>query len=115
MRTTSADLLDVNGSLALAGVLLNPSNLGFYNVGDKFTVAAYDSLTGTFTNYATDDQTYTINGGQWLLDYNDPTAGLNGSGDGGTAFITMTAVPEPTTALLCGLGMMALMRRRRVS
>ncbi len=117
--TTGADLLDVNGTLALAGAVLNPSELGTYNVGDKFTIAAYEGLlTGTFTGYATDDTTYTINGNLWSLDYNDLSAGLNGPGDtptGSTSFITMTAVPEPSAALLGSLGVLALLRRRRVS
>ena len=117
--TVAADLLDVNGTLALAGALLNPTQLGTYNLGDKYTIAAYEGLlSGTFANYLADDSLYIINGNQWYLDYNDLVAGLNGPGDAptaSTAFITMTAVPEPTTALLCGLGMLALMRRRRVS
>jgi MYXO-CTERM domain-containing protein len=31
----------------------------------------------------------------------------------GTSFVTLTAVPEPSAALLGGLGMMLLLRRRR--
>jgi len=47
----------------------------------------------------------------WTIDYNDTTAGLNGGV--GNSYITITAVPEPAAALLGGLGMLALLRRRR--
>ena len=117
--TAAVDLLDVNGTLALAGALLNPTELGTASEGDKFTIAAYEGLlAGTFANYVTDDTIYLINGDLWYLDYNDLVAGLNGPGDtptGNTSFITMTAVPEPSAALLGCLGVMALLRRRRIS
>jgi autotransporter-associated beta strand protein len=113
--TSTADLLDVNGTLTLNDAILNLSDLtvNSYTVGDKFTLAAYNTLAGSlFTGYA-DDTEYTFNGGLWLFDYNDDTAGLNGGV--GTNYITITAVPEPASMLLGGLGLLALLRRRRVS
>lgn len=113
--TANADLLDVNGALNITGAVINFSQLGTYAMSDKFTLAAYSSLTGTFTGYATDDAIYTVNGEQWLLNYNDVTPGLNGAGDGvsSTGFITITAVPEPSVAFLGGFSLLALLRRRR--
>lgn len=110
---SAADLVDVNGTLSItSGALLTLEDLGAYNEGDKFTLFAYDSLVGSFDSYL-DDTTYTFNGGEWMFDYNDTTAGLNGGS--GTNYITITAVPEPAAALLGGLGMLALLRRRRDS
>lgn len=112
---SAADLIDVNGALVLSGSTLNLINLGTFTLGDKFTVAAYDSLSGSFANAALDDTVYTLGGDLWRIDYDDVTAGLNGPGDGlsNNGFITITAVPEPAVALLGGFGLLALLRRRR--
>ena len=40
----------------------------------------------------------------WTLDYNDTVKGNNFAGDANGTYVTMTAVPEPTTLLLGGLG-----------
>ena len=114
---TAADLVDVNGALTIdTGALLTLQDLGSYTIGDKFTLFAYESLTGVFGAYA-DDQSYTFNGGDWIFNYNDTTAGLNGgevTGAEGSGFVTITAVPEPNAAMLVGgLGLLALLRRRR--
>lgn len=114
---TAADLVDVNGVLTInTGAILTLQDLGAYTIGDKFTLFAYESLTGSFGAYA-DDQTYTFNGGDWLFDYNDTAAGVNGgtiTGNAGSGFVTITAIPEPNAAMLVGgLGMLALLRRRR--
>lgn len=114
---TTADLLDVNGTLTInSGALLTLEELGIYTLGDKFTLFAYESLVGGFDAYA-DGQTYSFNGGSWAFNYFDTTAGLNGgtiTGDAGSGFVTITAViPEPSTALLGGLGVLCLLRRRR--
>lgn len=114
---SAADLLDVNGTLNInEGALLSLTDLGTFSMGDKFTLFAYESLLGSFTAYA-DGQAYSINGGDWLFNYNDSNAGLNGgtvSGAEGSGFITITAVPEPSAALLVGgLGVLSLLRRRR--
>ena len=87
--------------------------LGTFTEGDKFTLFAYDgALTGTFSGLA-DGATFTDEGGEWMIDYNDTAAGLNGGT--GTSYVTITAVPEPGAALLGGLGLLALLRRRRVA
>jgi hypothetical protein len=50
-----------------------------------------------------------------LFNYNDTAAGTNYTGDlTGSSYVTMTAIPEPNVAALVGgLGMLALLRRRR--
>ena len=110
---TAADLVDVNGALTItAGTILTLQDLGVYTMGDKFTLFAYDSLVGagTFAGYA-DDLSYTVNGGEWLFNYNDTSAGLNGGT--GAGYVTITAVPEPAAVLLGSLGMLVILRRRR--
>lgn len=65
-------------------------------------------------NVLADDSTFTFGGIDWVLNYNDASPGTNFTSDlTGSSFITMTAVPEPSAALLGGLGMFALLRRRR--
>jgi autotransporter-associated beta strand protein len=109
---TVGDLGVVNGLLTIsAGAILNLVQLGAYTANDKFTLFAYNTLSGTFAGMA-DDTNITDNlGGIWTINYNDNTAGLNGGV--GAAYITVTAVPEPGAALIGSLGLLALLRRRR--
>lgn len=112
----AADLGDVDGNLALTGSILDLVQLGTYTMGNEFTLFAYESLTGTFAGLA-DDSIFTDAGGDWLINYDDSTAGLNGgsvSGSPGSGFVTITAVPEPQAELLGGLAVLALFRRRRL-
>ncbi len=131
----AGDLTAVTGSLSLAGtVTLNLVETGVGSwelgspLGDHFGSPAADKLTlisyngtwngGMFTylgNLVLDDSEIFINGQQWFFNYNDTDAGINYTGDLGSAtrFVTLT-VPEPNVAALFGgLGMLALIRRRR--
>lgn len=107
-----ADSVDVNGVLTLDQTTLNLTNLGAYVTAEKFTLFAYESLSGTFAGLA-DDTTFTAGGGDWLINYNDITGGLNTAAVG-TSYVTLTAVPEPSALLLGALGVAGLMRRRRI-
>lgn len=116
--TLLADLGNITGALNIAsGSILDLVQLGTFAAGEKFTLFGYTSgnLTGLFTdtgsNLLTDGATFSDAGGSWIIDYNDTTAGLNGGL--GNTFITITAVPEPGAALLGGLGLICLLRRRR--
>jgi autotransporter-associated beta strand protein len=116
----SADLGDIAGALTItAGSILDLVQLGSYTAGNKFTLFAYDGLlTGTFkdtsSNVLSDGATFTDAGGIWTIDYNDTTPGANGGASASNTFVTITAVPEPNVAaLLGGLGVFALLRRRR--
>jgi hypothetical protein len=123
---TGADMLGVNGALSLTNV-----NLSFdlatiatlslpdttWTVGDKLTLISYGgtAITSGFVGY-TDDTNYTFGSNVWTFNYNDTSAGANFASDlTGLNRITLTAftVPEPSTALLTALGVLALLRRRR--
>lgn len=108
----AADLVNVGGTLDLTGSTVSWNALGTFTLGDKFTLFGYGAgaLSGTFTGYS-DDTEYTFGGGLWRINYDDLSAGSNGGT--GTRFVTITAVPEPAAALLGGIGLLALLRRRR--
>jgi hypothetical protein len=113
----AADIGIVSGNLSLdSKVFLNLFQLGSYNLGDTFTLFAYDgSLSGTFIGLAEGETTTDNLGGIWRINYGESTAGDNYFGSpvsGG--FVNITAVPEPNVAALLGaLGTLILLRRRR--
>jgi autotransporter-associated beta strand protein len=122
--TDGTTQLDLNGTvtLTLSGVVA-----GFVNGVDKLTLISYSGAwnNGLFTldggGVLADDSTFTALGRDWLINYNDLTAGTNFLADAtsnGTSFVTISAVPEPTTwaMMLGGLGtLLGLQRRRRRS
>jgi hypothetical protein len=112
-----ADLLTTNGNVDLGNASLITTNLGGGSPhGDKYTLIAYNgnSLTGTFNGLA-DDAFFTIGGATWQINYNDTSAGLNGGS--GANFVTITAVPEPSSLALVGFGLcgLSMVRRRRIA
>lgn len=116
----SADLGDIAGALNIsAGSMLDLVQVGTYTVGNKFTLFAYDGLlTGIFkdtsSNDLADGATFTDAGGIWMIDYNDTSPGANGGVSASNTYVTITAVPEPSTMTLAGLLLtVGLLRRRR--
>jgi fibronectin-binding autotransporter adhesin len=124
----NGDLVDSTGTLDIAstttltltqlasGILANGSKLtlisylGGWTSGELFS---YDAGAGLAT--LADDSTITLGANQWLFNYNDTSGGLNFSGDqsGATSFVTMTVIPEPASALIGGIGVLFMLRRRR--
>ena len=119
----AGDLTAVYGNLIIdsgntANLTLGELGSGSWTIGEKLTLISYSGTwNGGLLDYAgtlADDSTFTFSGMQWLFNYNDTVAGTNYTDDlTGSSFVTMTAIPEPSAALLGGLGLLALLRRRR--
>lgn len=109
---TILTLKDLGTSKSLAGgsKLTLISSAGAWNAG----LFSYDAGAGLVT--LEDDSDITLGANIWRLSYNDTIAGGNFVSDtaGATNYVTLTVVPEPNVATLVGgLGMLALLRRRR--
>ncbi len=100
---STADLGNVSGALDITDSTLSMVQLGTYTQNDKFTLFGYTTgnLTGTFLGLA-DGATFNTAGGDWQINYNDSSAGSNGGT--GDLFVTVTAVPEPSTLMILGAG-----------
>lgn len=114
---TGYDQLNVSGVVTLAGLLNVTMTSGYLpNNGDLFFLIDNDganAIAGKFSNANVDDATVVNLGGRdWLISYK--------ADFGSNAFSTLTgndvalmAVPEPSAALIGGVGVLLLLRRRR--
>ncbi|MFU8892657.1 MAG: beta strand repeat-containing protein [Luteolibacter sp.] len=121
----SGDLTYASGTLNIAtGTVLTLTDLATSTalaIGTKLTLISYfggwtsDQLFTYNGEELANNSIFTIGLNQWNFKYDDTSGGLNFTEDqtAATHFVTMTVIPEPTTALLGGLGMLCLLRRRR--
>lgn len=108
------DQVVVNGTVSLGGALNLVSFTGFTPAnGDLIFILLNDSvdtISGTFSGLAQGAVVGNYLGFNWEISYTGNSAG--GTFTGGNDVVLM-AVPEPRAALLGGLGMLLLLRRRR--
>ena len=106
--TPAADLINAAGALniALSGAALTIADLGntVLPANTKFTLISYSGTWNgnTFDTYA-DDSTITVGADQFVLNYNDTSAGsVNGGSFTNAVTLTLTAVPEANAFWLGG-------------
>lgn len=103
--TESSDSILVNALSIGANAMLNFSPSGVFSGDEFYTLATFNSLSGTFTNYNASGL-YSIGGNSYFLDY-------------GSSSITLSAVPEPGTLGILGLAfggyVFRRIRKRRAS
>ena len=109
------DQIDANGSLLLAGAQLTGSLLHSYSVaaGQMFFLIdndGADAVQGTFAQ----GSSIVIDGVNFDIGYSGNWTGLQATSTfSGGNDVVLRAVPEPSSALLAGLGAFLLARRRR--
>ncbi len=123
-----ADLLTVAGNLSIAsGTLLSFTDIASsptaFADGTVFALIDYagtwDGGLFTYSGSAlADGDTFSVGSQDWVIDYDSATGGSNFTADylGSGSFVTVTAVPEPSTLALAGfgiLGAVACQIRRR--
>ena len=109
---TGYDQVNVAGSVTLSGILA--ATVGYTPVNGQLLFIllndGVDAITGTFSGLA-QGATVTFDGYDWQISY---TANSTGNTFTGGNDVALMAVPEPNVAALFGgLGIVALLRRRR--
>ncbi|MEI6675228.1 MAG: autotransporter-associated beta strand repeat-containing protein [Verrucomicrobiota bacterium] len=109
---TQYNQLNVTGSVTLGGLLSLRVNFMPTNNSLFFIIAnnGGSSISGAFSNASLDGGTYTFDGHEFKVSYqaNAATSTFTGGND-----VALMVVPEPTAALLGGIGLLLILRRRR--
>jgi autotransporter-associated beta strand protein len=111
---TTYDQVNVVGTVTLTGAL--NATVGYTPVNNQLLFILVndgtDAISGTFAGLA-DGSTFTADGKDWKISYQANYTGSNTGTFTGGNDIALMAIPEPRAALLGGLGMLMLLRRRR--
>ena len=105
----SSTTITGTGTIFLAGTLNFDLALANITNGNTWQVVSNSTLTEAYTG------SFQVNGFTQLSDVWTRTAGLNTwTFTEGTGVLSLAVIPEPTAALLGGLGVLGLLRRRRI-
>lgn len=107
------DQVDVNGTITLNGLLSLTTFSGTYTSSSMLFILlndGTDAISGTFTGLAEGASVGTFAGFDWKIGYTGDSVG--GTFTGGND-VVLSVIPEPSAALLGGIGLLALLRRRR--
>lgn len=110
---TQHDQLNVTGTVTLSGALDIQATGGTYALDSMIFLILNDGVdvvSGTFSGLAQGATAASFGGFDWIISYE---ANSSGSSFTGGNDVALRAIPEPSTALLGGLGVLALLRRRR--
>ncbi len=114
---TQHDRVDVTGTVDITGSTLSLTSMGYTAANSDLIFIllndSSDAITGTFAGLAEGASVGSIGGKLFNITYF-----ANGDSMGSPSFtggndIALMAVPEPSTALLGAIGLLALLRRRR--
>jgi autotransporter-associated beta strand protein len=114
---TQHDRVDVTGTVDITGSTLSLSSMSYVAASNDLIFILLndgsDAITGTFTGLAEGASVGLIGGLEFNITYL-----ANGDSMGSPSFIggndiALKAIPEPSTALLGVLGLLAILRRRR--
>ena len=111
---TVYDQVNTTGTVSLSGVL--SITMGYTPADNAlFFILAndgVDAISGTFSNASVNGDTYTLGGQDFAISYFGDSA-TNSFTGGNDVVLRAVVIPEPRAALLCSLGMLMLLRRRR--